>query len=213
MLNLFTPLSFRARLARVTYVDTSGEDDAFTRYAIFLEDNDAMALRNGGRKLDWDIQRQLHPAQIDKEQAVLVEVFQYMIGNTDWSGVHMHNMELLRLPSNVLVTVPFDFDMAGIVDARYSVPDESLPIRSVRQRLFRGFCPEQLNRPRETYEAVFQTFRERKEEVYDLWRNQADLEENRLEDTLEWLDEFYEVLEDPDEIQDEIFERCVRIGD
>ncbi len=45
--NLFSPLSFRVRLVRVTYVDSSGEDDTFTRYGFLIEDDDVMATRNG----------------------------------------------------------------------------------------------------------------------------------------------------------------------
>jgi hypothetical protein len=212
MFNLFTPVSFRVRLARITYVDTSGEDDTFTRYGFLLEDDDIMALRNGGDKLDWDTNRELHPAQVERNMAILVDVFQYLIGNVDWSAVRMHNMELLRMGSGQLATVPFDFDFSGIIDTRYAVPDQNVPIRSVRQRYFRGFCPDQLNRNQEEYEAVYVLFREKKEEIYDLWRNQIDLDENRLEDTLEYLDEFYEVLDDENKIQREMLATCRRLG-
>jgi hypothetical protein len=213
MLNFFTPLSFRVRLARITYVDTSGEDDTFTRYAFLIEDDDVMAIRNGGRKVDWQPERQLHPSRVERDPSILLEVFQYMIGNTDWSGVQMHNMELFIRPSGTLVTIPYDFDMSGIVDARYARPDASLPIRSVRDRFFRGVCPDQLNRPPEAYATVFQAFQNKKEEIYDLWRYQEGLTEDRREETLEYLDDFYEVLDDPRKIQRQMMENCRRIGD
>lgn len=211
MLNLFTPLGFRVRLARVTYVDSSGEDDTFTKYAFIVEDDDAMAARNGAIKLDWDIERVFNPILLERDQAILVDVFQYMIGNTDWSGVQMHNMELLHGPDGIYTVVPYDFDMSGIVNTRYAQPDASLSIRSVRDRLFRGFCPEELNRQIEDYEAVFQTFLEKREELYDLWRNQEGLEEDRIEDTLEYLDDFYEVLNDPRQVQTQMLNQCRRI--
>lgn len=213
MLNLFTPLSFRVRLARITYVDTSGEDDTFTRFAFIIEDDDAMAARNGSRKVDWDPARQLHPSRVERDPAILLEVYQYMIGNTDWSGVQMHNVELLRRPEGTMVTVPYDFDMSGIVDARYARPDQSLPIRSVRDRYFRGICPEDLNRPPEAYQAVYSAFQQNKERIYDLWRNQEGLSEDRLEDTLEYLDDFFEILDDPDQIQRRMLGSCRKIGD
>jgi hypothetical protein len=211
MLNVLTPLGFRARLARVAYVDESGEDETFTRYAFLLEDDSDLAKRNGTIKQDWQ-GGQLNPVLLDKRQAILVEFFQYMIGNTDWSGAEMHNMELLRDPDGRPITVPFDFDFSGIVDARYAVPDQSLPIRSVRQRHFRGFCPDQMNRMPEDYQAVIDLFQEKKEEIYDLWRNQEGLDSGRLKDTLEYLDEFYEILDRPDRVQRDILDRCVRIG-
>lgn len=43
--NVLTDLSFRARPARVTYVDTSGEDDTFTSNAFLLEHKSQMAAR------------------------------------------------------------------------------------------------------------------------------------------------------------------------
>ena len=211
MFNLFTPYGFRARLARITYVDESGEDDTFTRYAFLLEDDSDLAKRNGCLKWDWP-GGQLNPVLLDKNKAILVEFFQYMIGNTDWSGAEMHNMELLRDPDGRPITVPFDFDFSGIVDARYAVPDQSLSIRSVRQREFRGFCPDQMHRLPEDYQQVIDLFQERKAEIYDLWRNQEGLEEDRVKDTLEYLDEFYEILDRPDRVQRDMLDQCLRIG-
>ncbi len=213
MLSLFTPQSFRVRLARVTYVDSSGEDDPFTNFGFLIEDDDVMATRNGGWKLDWDPESQLRPVLLEKHQAILVDVFQYMIGNTDWSGVQMHNMELFQGPQGAYSTIPYDFDVSGIVDARYAEPDISLTIRSVRERQFRGFCPEQVNRQPEDYEAVFEEFRQKKEEIYALWRNQEGLDKKRLDDTLEYLEEFFEILDDPRKIKAQMLDQCRRIGE
>lgn len=211
MANLLTPLSFRVRLARVTYEDESGEDETFTRYAFLLEDDADMARRNGGLKQDWQ-GGQLNPVLLDMRQAILVEFFQYMIGNSDWSGAEMHNMELVRFPEASPSAVPFDFDFSGIVDARYAVPDQSLSIRTVRQRVFRGFCPDQMNRGPEAYQAVIDLLQERKEEIYALWRTQEGLDPGRVRDTLEYLDEFYEILDRPDRVQRDLLGQCLRIG-
>jgi hypothetical protein len=167
----------------------------------------------GGAKMDWDPGRDFHPIRLDKRQAIAVDVFQYMIGNTDWSGVRMHNMELIQVLPATYLTVPYDFDFSGIIETRYARPDPALPIRTVRQRLFRGVCPDQIGREPEEYEAVYQEFRDKQEEIYNLWRELPDLDEDRLEDTLEYLDEFFEILNDPEEIQDRLIDRCRRIGD
>lgn len=209
-LNLLTDRSFRARLARVSYVDTGGDDDPFTRYAVLLEDDDAMAVRQGGGKMDWT-SGQLHPRHLEPYHSVLVEVFQFMIGNTDWSGVEMHNMELVRDSLNRYSTVPFDFDFSGMVDARYAAPDPSLRIRRVRQRLFRGFCPEGLPRPESVYDSVFARYREKKDEIYQLWRSQEGLSRDRMEDSLAYLDEFFRMLDDPDRIQSMMMRDCRRV--
>ncbi len=207
--NLFTPLGFRVRLVRVTYVDSGGEEETFDAYGFLIEDDTQMAARNGGWKEDWPQGGpQLDPRLLEKHHAILVDVFQYLIGNTDWSGAAMHNMELVRFPDRVTSTVPYDFDFAGIVDARYANPDPQLSIKNVRERLFRGFCPIQVNRPAELYEAVYQLFRDKKEEVYALWSGQEGLEEDTIKDTREYLDEFYEVLADPRKIESRMMKDC-----
>jgi len=208
MLNLFTPLSFQVRLAKVTYIDSSQEDETFTRYAFLIEDDDIMATRNNGWKLDWETGRVFHPARLEKRMAILVDVFQYMIGNTDWSGAQMHNMELFQSPPSTFVTVPYDFDMSGIIDTRYARPDATLTIRSVRDRLFRGFCPREVSRDPADYEEVYEEFRQRKDEIYEMWRNQEDLDQGRLQDTLEYLDDFFETLDSPRLIEERMMRQC-----
>jgi hypothetical protein len=212
MFNLVSPVSFRVRLAKITYVDTSGEDETFTRYGFLIEDNDALATRAGGWKIDWNPDQTFHPAQLDPRQAIALDLFQYMIGNTDWSGVRMHNVELIQVPPHTYLTVPYDFDFSGIIETRYARPDAQLPIRSVRQRVFRGMCPQEMNRAPADYEAVYEEFRQKKEEFYDLWRQGPDLEEDRVKETLEYLDEFFEILDDPEKIQDRMIDKCRRIG-
>jgi hypothetical protein len=210
-LGLLTDLSFQVRLARVTYVDSTGEDDPITKYVFLIEDDTDLATRHGGMKRDWQ-GGQLSPRLLEHHHAILVEIFQYMIGNTDWSGAEMHNMELVIGADGAMSTVPFDFDFAGIVDARYASPDASLPIRRVQQRLFRGFCADQVGRSADEYEAVYEIFQEKKEEIYQMWRSQEGLGEDELKDSLEYFDDFYEILDDPDKIESRIVRNCRQLA-
>jgi len=210
ILNLLTDLSFRVRPLRVTYVDTSGEDDTFTKFAFLIEDDSQMAARNGGRIHDWE-SGQLDPRLLEKDHAILVDIFQFMIGNTDWSCVEMHNMELFRYPNGRPSTVPYDFDFSGIVDAKYAVPDPDMGIRSVRDRRFRGFCPDQMNRRPEFYEAAFDLFREKKGEIYQMWRDQEGLSEDNLRESLKYFDEFYKILDDPEGFEKYMMRDCRRV--
>ncbi len=210
--SLFTPLGFRVRLARVTYVDTGGEESPFTRYGFLIEDDAHMAARNGGWKVDWVAGRQLSPRETDPEHSVLTDVFQYFIGNTDWSALQMHNMELVQFEARKLSPVPYDFDFSGIVDARYAVPDSALPIRTVRQRHFRGFCPAEFNRDPTLYESIYQRFRDKREEIYALWLEQEGLEQETIKDTREYLDEFYDILSDPRRIESRMMKDCRRMN-
>lgn len=184
---LLTDASFQVRLARVTYEDTSGERQPVTRFAFFLEDDDAVAARLGGRRLEV---AQAHPAQFDGEAAARMALFQYMVGNTDWSMPYFHNVEVIRTADGRHLPVPYDFDWTGLVNAPYARPDPSLPIRTVRDRLYRGFCRADVD-----FGALFTEFRDAREAVMALVREQAGLAGDSEEEVLDYLEDFYEMLE------------------
>ena len=68
--------------------------------------------------------RQASARSFGSEQAVRLSVFQYMVGNTDWSMVRFHNAEVLQNSEGVYVPVPYDFDWTGFVSPRYARPNE-----------------------------------------------------------------------------------------
>ncbi len=148
VLNVLTDLSYRVRLLRISYVDTDGklEADAAERYGFVLEADAALAARTGAQ---LERRRNGMPKSSEAtEHAALMYVFQYLIGNTDWGlltsdhdDVCCHNGTLLRIDAEVLF-VPYDFDMAGLVNANYALPNPYLSIDRVRQRLYRGVCVE-----------------------------------------------------------------------
>ena len=212
MLNAFTDLSFRVRLARVTYVDTSGKDDPFTRYAFIIEQDEMLAQRNNARLIEWTT-GQLDPRLVEKQTAILGEFFQYLIGNTDWSAVEMHNVALIRSYDDLNYTIPYDFDFSGWVNARYATPDASLKISRVRQRLFRGFCPQDVNRSQADYDATVALFLEKKDGIYEMLNGVEGLDRDRLKNALEYLDEFYETISDPERMESRMMRDCRRVGE
>jgi hypothetical protein len=144
--NLMTPLSFRARLANINYVNADGTPYV-SRIGFFLEDVDDVAKRNGLSSAHMgslvDLQR------IDPVSGARLAVFEYMISNYDWSmragpkGTECcHNSRLLAgAPGSPLVTIPYDFDWSGLVEAPYAGPPAQLEaVENVRQRLYRGYC-------------------------------------------------------------------------
>ncbi|MBT8095496.1 MAG: hypothetical protein KJO19_00555, partial [Woeseia sp.] len=145
LFNVLTDASFRVRMMRIRYVDTDGglDDDASFRYGFALEPEDQLAARLGGAPAEISgVPKRRH----DLEQASLLYLFQYMIGNTDWGFVKAdyddtccHNVELFEI-DGVIHTIPYDFDLTGLVNARYARPDPLLRIKTVRQRLYRGLC-------------------------------------------------------------------------
>jgi hypothetical protein len=210
--NLLTDLSYQVRLARITYVDTEGDREPLTKYAFFIEDDDDMAARNGWEALQVP---SLQPFDYEQDQLNLAEVFQFLVGNTDWAAFSAapdeteccHNMTVIGNPAGPAFPVPYDFDWTGLVSARYARPDPSLPIHSVRQRLYRGIC---LSRDR--IEETLPTFQEHKESIYALYQDQEGLGEKELERTVKYLDEFYEILEDPNKVKREMYNRCKNVS-
>ena len=71
--------------------------------------------------------------------AALLLVFQYFIGNTDWSLPGLHNATAITVQDTILPLI-WDFDWSGVVDAPYATPDLRLPIHSVRERVWWWRC-------------------------------------------------------------------------
>ena len=209
--NLFSDLSFRVRLARITYIDNEEEKDPLMKYAFLIEHKDNLAARTGWEILDIP---QVPPDYFDQDNLNTVAVFQYLIGNTDVSLFEAapgeteccHNAKALGSMAGPVFSVPYDFDMSGIINTRYSQVAEGLPIRNVRQRLFRGRCvtPDQMAR-------TIQVFKDQKDAVYTLYMDQPQLDEKVREKTIDYLDDFYEIINDDRKVQREIVRDCRRI--
>jgi ATP:ADP antiporter, AAA family len=133
--SLLADASLRVRLARVTYRRESGRPEAMERYAFFVENFASLAARRGARVSAEDPQL----AQLDADELTTLELFEYLIGNTDWSVIRRHNVVLLDANGR-LTPVPYDFDFSGLVNADYAIPAPQLRIHAVTQRVFRGFC-------------------------------------------------------------------------
>jgi len=133
--NVISPYSFRVKLARFTLVDTRDTSRHFVKYGFFLEDADQLAKRLQGTLLDVPV---INTLAFDREALLRFFVFQYMIGNTDWSFGNQHNVEMLKLHTGKVVPIGYDFDYAGLVASLYAVPHESLPIKSVKERYYKG---------------------------------------------------------------------------
>ena len=204
VLNVLSPYSNRVRLVEITYEDIEDDYDTRTKIGFLIEDDERMAERNRATYMEV---AGLPPMMADGPQSVFVAVFNYMIGNLDWSPVYFHNVKLIRTEDGRFVTVPYDFDFAGVVDARYAIPPPEITernrIRSVRQRLYRGFCRDQLQ-----YLPVAELFNSKRQELQDLYQSFQLHEEDDIEDALEYFEDFWEVIDDPEEFEDEIMDDC-----
>ena len=134
-----TPYHFKTRLANLEWAQKKSKkrDKGFELKCILLEEIDNLAERVDGKEYDhW-----IHPMTLDTLNAIRNAFFQYMIGNKDYSVVLGHNRKALYI-DNKFVTVPYDFDMSGIVNADYGkssdVQDLSLGDDSTT-RIYREF--------------------------------------------------------------------------
>jgi len=144
LLNVLTENSFRVRLLRITYVDTDGKKADATRFGFIIEHKDRLAkrLNTAVLKTKAVTVRALRP-----DSTNLYSMFHYMIGNTDFSPVQggegelcCHNHVLFDDGEAPILSVPYDFDQSGLVDAPHAGPNENFKLRNVRQRLYRGRC-------------------------------------------------------------------------
>jgi hypothetical protein len=201
--NILTPYSYRVRLVEITYEDTSGEYETRTKHGFLIEADDQMAARNRSVFLEVP---QMHPMMADGDQSVLVGMFNYMIANLDWSAVYFHNAVVIRHEDGQHFTVPYDFDFAGAINARYAVvpPELQDEVRRVRQRLYRDFC-----RPQLTYENAVAMFADKRESIEELYRTfPYYAAPGHAQEAIEYYEEFWEVLENPRRFESRIVDDC-----
>ena len=201
--NLFSEHSFRVRLARITYQPT-GKGKAFTRYGFFIEEEEQLADRLGGRTLDLT----LHQEALEDDAITRLSLFQYLIGNTDWSVPVNHNLVLLGFEaSNQTIAVPYDFDWSGLINTPYAQPSAVLPIKEVTDRLYRGYC-----RPEAVVQSHLDLYREKKTALYDLFTSFELLNRRERDRILGFLDAFYEVVDNPHLVDREFMQSCRTIN-
>jgi hypothetical protein len=206
-LNLLTDMSLRARPLTVTYYDTDRHRELAMRPALFIEDEEGFAARNGLTQVEL---KRIEPKQYDHDALGLVNMFEYFIGNTDWSALLgsqgsdcCHNIVPYRRPDGVLVPVPYDFDSSGIVNTPYALPNERLKISSVRQRLYRGTGCESLA----DFESRFAKFDAVKPQLLELFSASSGLDKRSAASATAYIDDFFETRADPKKV-----ERAFRSG-
>ncbi len=200
---LLTPVSHHARLLRIAYTDSaSGKIDA-TRYGFIVEDPAQVAARVGGTVVT---QKGAGPDDLDPAQSAIAFMFQYMIGNTDFSFGGLHNAELIRTRAGDILPIAYDFDYAGAVNTQYALPDPSLRIKSVRDRQFRGYCAFQ-----DEYAKVLDLFKAKKESIYALYSDPIGqlLPDRVVKSTLSYFDDFYKKIPTPAEARRQVYGECV----
>lgn len=205
---ILTDEAFRVRPLSITYTGDRNGKTPENHFGFIIEDEDAMAARNGGNILQA---ARANKRAVDPTTLARLDLFQFMIGNNDFSAIRAdrgqrccHNIRLITNDAGLgLRPAPYDFDFAGMVDTDYATPPPNIRIRSVRTRYYRGFCQQ----PNETARTVA-LFNSKRTALYDLYRSSVELSGPFKQKAIDYLDSFYEMINDPDELNSKVVGRC-----
>ena len=198
--NMLTPMSFRARLAKVTYVDAATKKIVAQRYGMFIEDDDDVAKRLEGRISELE---RLTFQLVDMDTITLMTVFEYMIGNTDMSLAALHNVQVVQTRDGKRWPIAYDFDYSGLVDASYAVPGPGLGLVTVRDRLYRGPC-----HTAEEFEPFFEKTRALKPKIMALYDTLPDMTPQYRQNAKNYLEQYYRTISRPVDVKKAFIEDC-----
>lgn len=186
---LITPYHFKTRQLSLEFTNLNKKKPVTENINAFLiEDDKKVAKRHEGKVFE----RYIHPLAMDSDSSIRNAMFQYMIGNTDFSVAYQHNGKLLYIDKKI-IPLPYDFDMSGFINPSYGVVNQTLDINSIRDRKYRGF-----KRDNADFYAVRDVFISQKEAMFSILANYQSSFQNPKEFTeaKEYLTSFFEIIED-----------------
>ena len=189
---LISPYHFKSRIATIEFDEEKGNRiKKHYLKSILLEDIDQVSKRHNGQALP----RKVHPLQQDDFSAIQNSFFQYLIGNTDFSTRGEHNQKLLYIDKKY-VSIPYDFDMSGLVNASYAsisgMENMKSTITMVTQRAYKGY-----NRDDELLQEVRQKYISSKDELFMVMDSLKEYFENPMlfVRAKDFVVEFFEIIE------------------
>lgn len=199
-----TDLSHKVRILRIAYADSATGQVETTRYGFVIEDPAQLAARVGGTILD---RKGATADDLDPASSAMAFTYLYFMGNTDVSFNGLHNGEIVTLPEGRYAPVAYDFDFAGIINAHYAGTDPSLPIRSVRTRLFRGYCAHEA-----AYPAVYEIFREKRAAIEALYTDSIGklIATGAVKSSLDYIGDFYKEIRTNEQAKKALMSDCVK---
>ena len=206
-----TDISYGVRLLNITYFDTHSEKE-LTRFGFLIEDDKDVAKRND---LNLVEARFLQHGYHDPVRQNLVHLFEYMIGNTEYSLVNpepgkscCHNADVLSATeAPPYIALPFDFDFSGLVNASYAEPNPKYPINSVRRRYYKGLCSNN-----ELLPGTLDAFQQRRDSLYRAIDSISELgtsASRAARSARHYIDAFFETIDDPERVREQLIDRCL----
>jgi hypothetical protein len=206
---VITEPALRVRLVRARFHDSEKRAKEETGFSFFIEDIGHAASRSGRAWLDIQSQQ---TSDLDAAQLTVMTLFQYMVGNTDWSAIRgrpddrcCHNVAVFGEEGVDLNTVvPFDFDQTGLVSPPYAaMPDPSLGIRHVTDRKYRGLCEHNRELP-----AAIVLFNERRPELEALFNDEGLPYPKIRAQRWKYIEGFYDTINDPRKLDKRVVSDC-----
>jgi hypothetical protein len=205
LFNVLTDTSFRVRLLSVNYIDSERKRKPIKQYGIFIEPEEMLAERVNCIKIKTKTltQENIIPLVMDR-----LAIFNYMIGNFDWSVQEQKNILIIKSvdfdPTRPGIAISYDFDWTGFVDPRYAVPVESSRIDNVRERVFLGIC-----RTKAEYQKDLDLFLEKKDEFYRVINEFPYISLKSKKDLTGYLDGFFkQIIGNRDKILNDLLNTC-----
>tara|TARA_B100001175_G_scaffold309560_1_gene311427 strand:+ start:473 stop:1492 length:1020 start_codon:yes stop_codon:yes gene_type:complete len=184
-----SPFHFKTRMVEIEFLEIKKRKTEVHQLKGFLiEDDKRVADRFEGKSFE----RYIHPKAMDDMTSIQNTMFQFMIGNTDFSVAYQHNGKLLYANKKIY-PLPYDFDLCGLVDASYAIVNSNLGIESVKDRKYRGF-----KRDESLVQEVRDQFLSKKSKFFQIIDDQQSKFElsSEFESTKTFLSSFFEILED-----------------
>jgi hypothetical protein len=201
--NILSPFSFRVRLVEVTFINSGKKNEESSGYAFIIEEEEQLAERTNSIPSEMI---NVKDKFMDTNAVTNMYLFQYMIGNTDWTVFGRHNIKIV-IPKDIdnakPVVVPYDFDYAGIVGAPYAIPADQLEIESVNERIYRGFCD--LN---DQLQPSLLVHRGKKEGIISVIEKSI-LNPATKKRALKYLDQYFQIIENDKKVKSLILDRCL----
>ena len=202
--NVLTDNSLRVRLFRIKYLNSTKDKKPMTQFGFAIEPVNLLEKRMNTKEIEFKgmTQRNIRPEILDR-----MAIFNYMIGNTDWSVPILHNAMLFAqappAPANEILIVPYDFDYAGLVNTDYAIPFPNLPIKTVRERLYMAVC-----RDESVFTEEIKEFVEKKDEFYKIINDFPYLTPRSKKDMITFLDGFYYGLDKRNTLVKKLLSDC-----
>ena len=184
--NIITPISYRVRLVRLTIIDTGKDNEMTEDWAFLQEPDELMTLRLNSTLIKHD---KFSIRTVNPEIINSLSMFQYMIGNADYSVTGQHNLKILALKEygpTGFIPIPCAFDFSGLVNAHYAAPSEALGTTSIRERYYLGPC-----RPNQVHEETIQELAQFEDEIMEYIKDFEYLDDKEKADMIEYLDSYF----------------------